>query len=151
MSKNVYGPLPVTTTKKETTSEGWSKVYGLNYPMGTLTTGGYLAKQSGLELVKSNLTQLLRTEKGERVMLPNYGITLRKYLFEPLDEQLFNEVKEEIITAVRNYAPNVQILKISVNPLDKFGVESLQALQIKLTCKLTENPNILFDVKVKVG
>ena len=46
---------------------------------------GYFASTSTtIEAVKNNIRNLLNTHKGERLMQPNMGIGLRKYLFQQL-------------------------------------------------------------------
>ena len=68
---------------------------------GDLKKGGFLKKCSDIEVVKSSLIQLLLTAKGERLMLPNYGTNLRKYLMEPLDQATFTSIKKEIQQSIR--------------------------------------------------
>ena len=104
-----------------------TKVLGLNYPVGyniaDKITGtsvnknkvtNYFNAQCGMELVRNNLRQLLLTEKGERVMLPNFGLSLRKFLFEPLDEILVRIMKDHILEGIVRYAANVRVLKLSI-------------------------------------
>lgn len=110
-----------------------------------------LPKTSGIELVKNNLIQLLRTERGERVMLPDFGCNLRKYLFEPLDEETFRSIKNEILTTINKYAVGVNILKLSVSPLDSYGIEGLQAIQVKLIAQLSELQEVTFEVSTRIG
>ena len=61
------------------TKRNSNKFYGLKFPFGKLSDGKFLKKASDLEPIKSGLRQLLLTNRGERVMLPNYGTNLRKY------------------------------------------------------------------------
>lgn len=122
------------------------KVNGLRFPLGKLPlTRGYFSKETGISLVKSMLRQALLTEKGERLMLPDYGCGLKRYLFEPMDETLFLEIKSNILTTINKYVPGVEILKLKISPLDSYGVEGLQAIKITLSCKLTEIENSLFE------
>jgi phage baseplate assembly protein W len=84
-------------------------------------------------------------------MLPNYGANLKRFLFQPMDSFLFREIKEEIISAVSNYAPQVTLNKLSVFPLDDYGAEGLQALKIVLIASLKEYEDLIFDVEVKIA
>lgn len=139
------GKNPSKSQSIEITSKT-RKIIGLKYPLGKLPqTKGYFSRETGLSLVKSMLRQALLTEKGERVMLPNFGCGLKRYLFEPLDEKTFLEIKENIVTTITQYVPGVEILKLNITPLDSYGVEGLQALKITLTCKLSELENSLFE------
>ena len=96
-----------------------TKVLGLNYPIGyniaDKITGtsvnknkvtNYFNSHSSVELVKNNLRQLLLTEKGERIMLPDFGLSLRKFLFEPLDEILVKIMRDHILEGLREQSTN---------------------------------------------
>lgn len=145
----IYGKLPVKHPRLGQTSKV-NKVYGFQFPIGKTTTNGFLPKIAGLELVKNNIQQLLLTERGQRVMLPNFGCNLKRYLFEPLDEQTFNSIKTEILTSIHNYAVGVEVIKLSVNALDSYGVEGLQAIEVKLTLKLSSLEDVVFDTTFKI-
>lgn len=146
MSTTVYGNVPHRSIKKDVISTT-KKVYGLGYP---LKSTGYFAKQSGVELVKNNLNQLLKTVRGERVMLPNFGTNLPFYLFEPLDRQLFTTIKQEILDSITRYGQGVQVLKLSVIPNDQINLEGVQGLNITLSVKLTELDNQILDFTVSI-
>ena len=146
----VYGVVANLDIEKRVASNV-QKSYGLSYPLTKNVNSGYFSKESGKELVRDNLRQLLSTHLGERVMLPGFGLDLNKYLFQPMDELLFQSIKSEIVGAITNYATNVKILKIGVYPLDDYGAEGLQAMQIKLSVQVKEIEDTTFEVGVKLG
>ena len=146
MSTTVYGNQPHRSLKKDITSTT-RKTYGLGYP---LADSGYFAKQSGVELVRNNLNQLLKTVKGERVMLPNFGTNLPYYLFEPLDRQLFLSIRQDILEAINRYGQGVEVQKLTVLPNDQITVEGVQGLNISLTVKLTELNDQILDFTVSI-
>lgn len=147
---NLYGYTPPKNIREGQTSKS-KKIYGFLFPLGKTYKNGLLPKTSGIELVKNNLIQLLRTERGERVMLPDFGCNLRKYLFEPLDKETFRSIKNEILTTINKYAVGVNILKLSVSPLDSYGIEGLQAIQVKLIAQLSELQVVTFEVSTRIG
>ncbi len=148
-SISVIGASPSIATKRETSSKS-RKIYGFQYPIGKNTNNGYFAKESGIELVRNLIRQIIRTERGERLMLPNFGCGLKRYLFEPMDEQLFEEIRENILDSLRRYAPGVRILKFSLLPLDKYGSEGLQAFKVSLTAKISELSEYPFEIGLEV-
>ena len=79
------------------------EIYGLEFPLGSSDTGGIFTKTSGIRMIRDAVQQLLLTERGERVMLPNYGCNLRRYLFQPLDQTTFDNIRREIETSFNNY------------------------------------------------
>lgn len=128
-----------------------TKIYGLKFPFGKIEDGNFLKKGSGLDLIKSNLKQLLLTRRGERVMLPNFGTNLYKYLMEPLDQALLSQIRREISQSIYKYAPYVNILLLQVFPLENAtGSNGGHALLIKLVCSLKENEELNFEVNVEI-
>ena len=77
------------------------------------------------EQVKSNLINVLLTEPGERVNLPNFGVGLKNLLFETsidtanLEARIDNQVQIYIpeitlISAETNFSPDEHILYIKI-------------------------------------
>ena len=65
-------------------------------------------------------------------MLPNFGTNLRRFLFEPYDATLVKDIREDILTAIANYAPNVIPTKLSVSPDTRAGMEDKNIIYIRL-------------------
>ena len=149
MASVIYGKKPSTAIKKDPKSKE-PKEYGLIFPLGSNNNNGYFAKQSGAELIKNNLKQLILTDRGERIMLPNFGMSLRRFLFQPLDEQLFEEIKEEILFNLAKYAKNITVIKLSVFPSDSVNIEGGQGLIIRLTCQINASPFTTFELPIEI-
>jgi hypothetical protein len=62
--------------------------------------------------IKESLIILLSTIKGERVMRPNYGTTVRNLIFEPLDVSTGTLVAEEVRKAILIHEPRVFVDKV---------------------------------------
>lgn len=60
----------------------------------------------------SNLLLLLLTEEGERFYMPDYGINLKKYIFEPNDQVTQKEITEEIKDRVKRFIPELTITNV---------------------------------------
>ena len=87
---------------------------GAPYPI-VKNPRGFLATQTGLNQIKSDLLSLLLTNPGERVMLPDYGIPLKKIIFEPNDPTTLSRVREMIITAIKMWEPRIVVEQIEVS------------------------------------
>jgi len=63
---------------------------------------GSIKKVINIEAVKTSIDNILRTPKGTRVMLRDFGSDLKSMLFENIDDSLTdlieNEIKEAIAT-----------------------------------------------------
>ena len=127
-----------------------AKTYGVGFPFGSKLSGGYFHKDADLTATKANIRQLLLTERGERVMLPNYGVSLKKYLFEPLDETSFEGIKNEVATSIAKYATGVQLVRLRVVPLGGFGSGDASGFKLQVILRLLEEEEAIFDVKIKI-
>jgi len=89
------------------------KFIGLQYPL-VKTSRGILAHNSNVEQIKADLLQLLLTNPGERVMLPDFGTPLRKLIFEQNDSTLESMAKQMIAESIRKWEPRIVVSNISV-------------------------------------
>ena len=72
------------------------------------------------ESTKQNFKCLVLTAPGERIMDPQYGCGLRRYLFEPASPVLEAKITAEIKTKASKYMPFISIGDIRYS----FGDES---------------------------
>ena len=86
---------------------------GMPYPIVKHPLG-FLRTQGGINQIKSDLLALLLTEPGERVMLPSFGTPLKKFMFEPNDPTLVENVRNAIIDSIRTWEPRIQVTDIQV-------------------------------------
>ena len=87
-------------------------------------------EQSLLEAI----TNILATEPGERIMKPDFGCNLTKYLFEPVDYITAANIRNEIMYAINKFEPRVDNLVVNVNPLEDlntFEIEVIFNMKIK--------------------
>ena len=87
------------------------KYYGIGFNFGK-SINGYFSTSADKKLVKENMQQILLTNPGERIMLPDFGVGLRRYLFEMNDEQLATVIREKIVAQIARYEPLADIIDI---------------------------------------
>ena len=140
---DVYGKtLSLKSEREVTLKEPFVK--GFIYPPKPNPGNGIFSKASGLNLIKNMLKSFIRTNRGERFMLPDYGADLQKYLMEPLDQTTFTLIKDEIESSVRKYLKPLKIGKLQV-----FETRS-GALLVKLFIGLKDSEAVNFNVEVRV-
>ena len=69
---------------------------------------------STYDQIKSNLINLLLTNKGERVMNPEFGTDLRTVLFNGIVEDTSTEIRNLINTNVAIFVPEVTVSNIQI-------------------------------------
>ena len=71
--------------------------------------GPYELNKNLRDVVKQNLKNLVLTSPGERVMLPDFGVGARRFLFEPNTGLVFSDLKSKITSQVTKYLPFIQL------------------------------------------
>lgn len=80
--------------------------------------GGRLPFVSGPEKVRQSIFTLLDTDPGERVMRPDLGCGLRRYLMAPNNPATRAAIAREISQTLGRWEPRIQLLDVQVSPTD---------------------------------
>ena len=80
---------------------------------------GYALIGDYVSLVKQNFKNLLLTVPGERMMNPNFGVGLKRFLFENDNPLVYDSVAEKIREQVKKYLPYIEINDIIFNSFDQ--------------------------------
>ena len=87
-------------------------------PLRRSSLNGFAMNRTLLNTAKQNLKMLILTSPGERVMVPNYGVGLKNYLFSNFTPDVIATIQNKIREQVRIYMPAVKINNIIVNSAD---------------------------------
>jgi len=123
--------------EKQFTQIGFSLPFGFENNNTTSTT---------LDALKTNMTNLLVTDKGERLFQPNLGINLNKFLFEPMGLEVGLELKEDIEKQLKIWYPFLIIKKIDV-----LQEPNNNLIKINLVFSYERTPNLEESVQIDVG
>lgn len=146
---DIYG-IRTPKTVSRLTKAAETKLYGFKFPFLMLEDGRFLKKSSNIDLLKGHLKQLLLTVKGQRVMLPNYGTNLRRYLMEPLDQATLSQIRREILESFSRYAPGIVLTKLQVFPSTQSSGAGSHSLIVKLFCEFKEEETLVFDLILNI-
>ena len=87
---------------------------GLELPL-THTPDGYFKRtKTALEQARSNIKNLLLTNKGERLGNPTFGTNLLSLVFSQENTDLEARVEEEIRAAMSEFLPFINIVNIQL-------------------------------------
>jgi phage baseplate assembly protein W len=81
-------------------------------PLVTDSTDGYQLNKTFVDSIRQNLFSLMLTVPGERIMDPDFGVGLRKYLFETDNLALRSEITSKISQQIQIYIPFVELLDV---------------------------------------
>ena len=108
-------PSPTYTTGGPTSIDARdlneNMMIGVLFPL--MNEGTWTPSYTIKEQAKTNIFNVLLTEKGERVYMPEFGVGLKQVLFENnVDAQ---EIKDRIINQVNFYVPEIEVINLDVN------------------------------------
>ena len=86
---------------------------GVKLPITRDSVNGFTMIDDVKVLIRQNLKMLILTDPGERVMLPDFGVGLRTYLFENFSDTVYYEIETKIEEQVKKYLPVVYINKVN--------------------------------------
>jgi phage baseplate assembly protein W len=92
------------------------QLFGVKYPFTHDDYQNFFvdANINEKDKVRSQIMHVIFTPKGQRIRMPEFGTDLIKYIFSPSDSESWEGIKNEIISAVQRYVPNVTLNDVRV-------------------------------------
>jgi len=90
--------------------------FGIKYPF-TLENNDELymdVNDSYTDMVKSNVLHVLFTPKGQRLMNPDFGTDLVRFLFDANDDITLDDLKSSLKSDISKYVSGVEFNDISI-------------------------------------
>ena len=89
--------------------------------------------------IKQAVVNLLLTNKGERLMNPEYGSNIRSYLFEPLDYGTAAQITGNIRYTIDRWEPRISVIDLKASPnFDDNGFDVVMTYEVRGT----DNPPV---------
>ena len=104
--------VPAPVTGADPLGTGWT------FPPEPGAATGALEWRSGAALVRQSILLILDTEPGERVMRPDFGCGLRRYLMEPNTPATRAAIAREIDASLRAWEPRIVVGTVDAVPTD---------------------------------
>lgn len=89
------------------------KTLSPKFPLSFSDDGGYSSNKTIKEVVKQNFKNLVLTSPGERIMIPDFGVGIRNYLFEQMTGDVVDAIYQRIIEQVEKFMPFVEVQGMS--------------------------------------
>jgi len=89
---------------------------GLNFPP-KIGASGRFAWSSGSENIQQSIRVILLTEPHERLMLPQFGGGLQRFLFKPNTLAIHRLIEETITQSLTLWEPRIQLESVTIEPV----------------------------------
>lgn len=120
--------------------------YGMKYPY-VMSNNTFELAYDNLTALKSNLTNLLSTKRGERLAQPLFGTNLHTFIFENQSDELNEKIFKEIESSVAFWIPQVSISQIELSSSPDELEKGIYEIRVIFEADFN---NELFDVNFKV-
>jgi len=124
---------------------------GLELPLDTSSEGVFKRTKTALEQAKSNIKNLLLTNKGERLGNPTFGTNLLSLAFSQENTDLESRVEEEIRGAMSEFLPFINVVSIETKFSDLNINRAIVNIRFTLDVDLTSEENLELDLSTYTG
>jgi phage baseplate assembly protein W len=104
---------------------------GISFPP-RIGSDGRMSWSAGPQNIRESIKVILLTEPQERLMLPEMGTGLRKFLFEPNTAATHRLIQEQINQSLELWEPRISLESVAVEP----DTRDEQAVTITITYQL---------------
>ena len=118
---------------------------GLELPLTHTQEGYFKRTKTALEQAKSNIRNLLLTNKGERLGYPTFGTNLLSLVFTQENTDLEARVEEEIRASMAEFLPFINIVSIETNFSEENMSTAIVNLRFTLNVDTTSEENLTLD------
>ncbi len=105
-------------TRAQDPADAWLGT-GFRFPLTPEHGVGGFRWSSGMERLRQSVETILDTEPGERVMLPDFGCGLRRYLMAPNTPATRTAIREELEAALIRWEPRIRLTGVAVSPTEE--------------------------------
>jgi phage baseplate assembly protein W len=120
------------------------KNINIDFPFKNSPTGDFLnLNKTSAEAIKADIMHIILTNKGERYYLPDFGTNLRNYIFEQSDSISYEEIRNEVVTSLTKFIPNLKVNNILVEASEEEDYTAIVKLEYVITDDIFENKDSL--------
>jgi phage baseplate assembly protein W len=120
------------------TAEAWIG-RGPRFPLRPDPGTGSMAMVGGEQIVRQAIETILDTDPGERVMRPDFGCGLRRYLMEPNTAMTRAAMQREIDDALSQWEPRINVTAVAVTPGEEPSLVWIQISYVRLADRREDN------------
>ena len=115
-------------------------IFAPKFPLRFKEQKGFEDVNGLKELIRFHLTNLLLTSPGEKISDSEYGVGVRRYLFEQMTDGFINNIEDNITFAIGRYLSYINLEAVEVNP---FPEENKITIVIRYSIVNTKEKDVL--------
>jgi phage baseplate assembly protein W len=101
---------------------------------------------TNVEAIKNSIRNIFNTRPGEKVLNPEFGCSLEKYLFDAVSNLGAQAIGDDISTALATFEPRVTLIKLYVET-QPYSTQSVNLVGNQLTTYVqNQNPNVALNI-----
>ena len=110
---------------------------GFKFPFSVDPSTRRIAMSSAETDIEESIRIILRTNLGERVMLPEFGTAAGDFVFSDNSAERISALESSVREALEQWEPRIS--NVEVSSLDNGGSKGMLELSIKYTIRTTNN------------
>lgn len=123
---------------------------GWKFPIGVDEATGRIEMSSCEENIEESIRIIIETQKGERIMQPEFGCRLFQYAFETVNYTTLYSMKNEVESALIRWEPRITDVEAEVSD-ERIG-EGLLLIHISYVVRSTNNLyNLVYPFYISEG
>ena len=95
------------------------------------------------DAIRNSIRNIFTTKPGQKLLTPNFGSSLEKYLFEPVTDTMARIIGNEILNQIETFEPRVEVLNVEVAPQPELNQYSIQVAYTFLELKTQNTLSII--------
>lgn len=103
---------------------------GLVFPLELNSDGAGYTTADLEQAVKFNVKNIILTNPGERIMIPDFGVGVQRALFEQISNKLLQNIQNKILEQISIYADYITVLSIQVRQSGEVAINIKLKYQI---------------------
>jgi len=112
---------------------------GWKFPVKSDLTTGRIMSSSYEDDIRESIRIIIMTKKGERMMRPDFGCNIHKYMFDILDVTTIRQIELEIEESIRKWEYRIDDLEVQVEESTEYS----GTLKINVSYSTLESSDII--------
>lgn len=123
---------------------------GFQFPFGVDPATSRIAMSGAEDNIRESIRLILRTNIGERVMLPEFGTSAGDFLFSDSSAERVSSLESSVREALEQWEPRISDVEVSA--VDNGGSRNMVELNIRYTVRMTNNRfNMVYPFYIMEG